>query len=168
MRNSFDKAIPSQKLNIPAEHKSEFVGYENDAANCVIEHYYVDEDNNTVFVLNKTPFYAESGGEVADTGKIFNNEFEIEIEDVQKQNDVIFHFGKLVKGTITDKKSKRLLTLKEEEISHEITLQPTSFMLHLGRCSEPIFIKKGHTLHRTDSVLTSLIFSRLHRTNLIK
>jgi len=100
------------KLNIPAEHKSEFVGYENDAANCVIEHYYVDEDNNTVFVLNKTPFYAESGGEVADTGKIFNNEFEIEIEDVQKQNDVIFHFGKLVKGTITDKKVKALVDLE--------------------------------------------------------
>jgi len=86
------------KLNIPAEHKSEFVGYENDTAKCVIEHHYIDEDNNAVVVLDKTPFYAESGGEVADTGKIFNNEFEIEIEDVQKQNDVIFHFGKLVKG----------------------------------------------------------------------
>jgi len=100
------------KLNIPAEHKSEFVGYENDTAKCVIEHHYIDEDNNAVVVLDKTPFYAESGGEVADTGKIFNNEFEIEIEDVQKQNDVIFHFGKLVKGAIKNKKVKALVDLE--------------------------------------------------------
>ena len=108
----FDRQSDSfSKLDIPPEHKSEFVGYEQDAANCVIEHYYVDEENNAVFVLNKTPFYAESGGEVADTGKISNNEFEIEVEDVQKQNDVIFHFGKLVKGAIKDKNVKAIVDL---------------------------------------------------------
>ncbi len=100
------------KLDIPPEHKSEFVGYEQDVANCVIEHYYVDEENNVVFVLNTTPFYAESGGEIADTGKIFNNEFEIEVEDVQKQNDVIFHFGKLIKGAIKDKNVKAIVDLE--------------------------------------------------------
>ncbi len=109
----FDRQSDSfSKLDIPPEHKSEFIGYEEDAANCVIEHYYVDEENNTVFVLNKTPFYAESGGEIADTGKIFNNEFEIEVEDVQKQNDVIFHFGKLVKGVIKDKNVKAIVDLE--------------------------------------------------------
>jgi len=109
----FDRQSDSfSKLNIPASHKSKFIGYENDAANCIIEHHYVDEENNAVFVLNKTPFYAESGGEIADTGKIFNNEFEIEVEDVQKQNDVIFHFGKLIKGAIKDKNVKAIVDLE--------------------------------------------------------
>ncbi|MBN2017227.1 MAG: alanine--tRNA ligase [Candidatus Cloacimonetes bacterium] len=103
------------KLDVPAEHKSEFIGYENDAANCRIEHYYVDEDNNVVLVLDKTPFYAESGGEVADTGKIFNSEFEIVVEDVQKQNDVIFHFGKLVSGAIKEKNVKALVDLERRK-----------------------------------------------------
>ncbi len=109
----FDRQSDSfSKLEIPAEHKSEFIGYENDTANCVIEHHYIDDDNNAVVVLNKTPFYAESGGEIADTGKIFNNEFELEVEDVQKQNDVIFHFGKVVKGAINDKNVKAIVDLE--------------------------------------------------------
>ncbi|MBC8383876.1 MAG: alanine--tRNA ligase, partial [Candidatus Cloacimonetes bacterium] len=112
----FDRQSDSfSKLDIPAEHKSEFVGYENDTANCVIEHHYIDEDNNAVIVLDKTPFYAESGGEIADTGKIINDEFEIEVEDVQKQNDVIFHFGKLIKGAIKNKKVKALVDLERRK-----------------------------------------------------
>ena len=109
----FDQQSNSfSKLDIPAEHKSEFIGYENDTANCVIEHHYIDDDKNAVVVLDKTPFYAESGGEIADTGKIFNDEFEIEVEDVQKQNEVIFHFGKLLKGTIKNKKVKAIVDLE--------------------------------------------------------
>ncbi|HHI87486.1 MAG TPA: alanine--tRNA ligase [Candidatus Cloacimonetes bacterium] len=109
----FDQQSNSfSKLVIPAEHKSEFIGYENDTANCVIEHHYIDDDKNAVVVLDKTPFYAESGGEIADTGKIFNDEFEIEVEDVQKQNEVIFHFGKLLKGTIKNKKVKAIVDLE--------------------------------------------------------
>jgi alanyl-tRNA synthetase len=109
----FDQQKDSfSKLDVPAEHKSEFVGYENDAAQCVIEHHYVDDDNNVVLVLDKTPFYAEAGGEVADTGKIFNDEFEVEVKDVQKQNDVIFHFGKLLSGAINKKSVKALVDLE--------------------------------------------------------
>ncbi len=112
----FDRQSDSfSKLDIPPEHKSEFIGYEQDAADCIIEHHYIDEENNAVFVLNKTPFYAESGGEIADTGKIFNDEFEIEVEDVQKQNDVIFHFGKLIKGAVKDNKVKAQVDLERRK-----------------------------------------------------
>ncbi len=88
------------KLEVPAEHRSKFVGYETETTSAKIEHFYVDEENNAVIVLNKTPFYAESGGQVADTGRIYNDAFEVTIEDVQKQNDVIFHFGTLTKGKV--------------------------------------------------------------------
>ena len=52
--------------------------------------------------MDKTPFYAESGGQIADTGKIFNSECELEIFDVQKENEFFIHLGKLKKGEIVD------------------------------------------------------------------
>ncbi|HEX37708.1 MAG TPA: alanine--tRNA ligase [Candidatus Cloacimonetes bacterium] len=92
------------KLEVPAEHKSTFVGYETETSQAMIEHFYVDKENNAIIVLDKTPFYAESGGQVADTGRIYNDEFDVMIEDVQKQNEVIFHFGTLNKGKVSQAK----------------------------------------------------------------
>jgi alanyl-tRNA synthetase len=52
-------------------------------------------------VLDKTPFYAEAGGQVSDTGKIVGNNFEFEVQNVKKQGDVILHIGKTTKGKLT-------------------------------------------------------------------
>ncbi|RLC52196.1 MAG: alanine--tRNA ligase [Candidatus Cloacimonadota bacterium] len=82
---------------------SEFVGYEKSRCECRIIKYFIDDDNNVRIVLDKTPFYAESGGQVADTGKIFNDECELEISDVQKEEGIFIHFGKLKSGEIVDK-----------------------------------------------------------------
>ncbi len=81
---------------------TEFVGYTENSSTCKILKYNLD-DNIVKFVLDKTPFYAESGGQIADTGKIFNNECEIIITDVQKDADQFVHFGKLQKGEISKK-----------------------------------------------------------------
>ncbi|OPX27278.1 MAG: alanine--tRNA ligase, partial [Candidatus Cloacimonas sp. 4484_143] len=61
------------------------------------------EDNNLKIVLDRTPFYAESGGQIADSGKIFNEDCEILITDVQKDADQFIHIGKLQKGEINNK-----------------------------------------------------------------
>jgi len=53
-------------------------------------------------VLDKTPFYAEAGGQVSDTGKIIGKNFEFEVQEVKKDGDVIFHFGKTKKGTLAN------------------------------------------------------------------
>ena len=50
-------------------------------------------------VLYETPFYAESGGELADRGSIQGEGFQIELEDVQRINNCIYHIGRL-KGEI--------------------------------------------------------------------
>ena len=52
-------------------------------------------------VLDKTPFYAEAGGQVSDIGKIVGNNFEFEVQNVKKQGDVILHIGKTTKGKLT-------------------------------------------------------------------
>ncbi|MCK4357787.1 MAG: alanine--tRNA ligase [Candidatus Cloacimonetes bacterium] len=102
-----------KKIKIKPSTKTQFVGYNQNFSSSKIEHFYIDEENNVVIVLDKTPFYAESGGQVADNGSIFNQEFKIEVEDVQKENDVFFHFGKLVSGKIS----------KENEVIAEVNVK---------------------------------------------
>ena len=81
---------------------TEFVGYTENSSTSKIIKYNLD-NNNVQIVLDKTSFYAESGGQIADSGKIFNNECEIIITDVQKDADQFIHFGKLQKGEISKK-----------------------------------------------------------------
>ncbi len=56
-----------------------------------------------VVVLDKTPFYAESGGQVGDCGKIEADGAVFEVTDTQKQGGNLFlHKGKLLAGTLTN------------------------------------------------------------------
>jgi len=91
------------KLKVDNSVKTEFVGYEKVQSESLIRYSFV-ENKNVILVLDKTPFYAESGGQVADVGKIFNDDFEIEISDVQSESGIIFHFGKLISGELNNKK----------------------------------------------------------------
>jgi alanyl-tRNA synthetase len=83
--------------------ETEFLGYSNYASTCYIQKYHIDDDNNVKIVLNRTPFYAESGGQVGDTGKIFNENCRMIISDVKKENDIFIHLGKLQSGVINKK-----------------------------------------------------------------
>lgn len=78
---------------------SEFVGYVQTATQSIVRRYYV-QDDTYYLVLDKTPFYAESGGEIGDTGIISNSEFSIEVSDTQKTGNTIVHIGRLTDGKI--------------------------------------------------------------------
>ncbi len=81
--------------------ETEFHGYTDTISKCHIQKYHIDAENNIKIVLDRTPFYAESGGQVGDSGKIFNDNCKILITDVKKDNDIFIHLGKLTKGEIS-------------------------------------------------------------------
>ena len=59
------------------------------------------EGETVGIVVNQTPFYGESGGQMGDTGTISGEGFRIEVTDTQKKGDGLFvHEGKVVKGAV--------------------------------------------------------------------
>ncbi|MEX0721695.1 MAG: alanine--tRNA ligase [Balneolaceae bacterium] len=68
-----------------------FVGYEDPETETEILAYR-KEGNRFALLLNKTPFYAESGGQVADTGILSRGEKIIKVTDVQKGSDGFIHY----------------------------------------------------------------------------
>ncbi len=89
-----------QHLHIPGE--TEFTGYESLHGEGVITTLLHDDKpvlfwrlgQRGVVVLDRTPFYAESGGQVGDTGYIFNTEGRFQVEDTQKHGAVYLHYGR--------------------------------------------------------------------------
>ena len=76
---------------------SEFVGYENLETQSVIRKYLI-EGQKVHLILDRTPFYAEAGGEVGDVGIIEGNNFRIKIDNTRKIGSSIIHSGHFEKG----------------------------------------------------------------------
>ncbi|ARS35055.1 alanine--tRNA ligase [Pontibacter actiniarum] len=73
---------------------NEFVGYDCDISEAHIVRYrQVKAKNKSEYhlVLDKTPFYAESGGQVGDTGYLISDTEQVEVLDTKKENDLILH-----------------------------------------------------------------------------
>ncbi|MFV8826824.1 alanine--tRNA ligase [Alkalihalobacterium sp. APHAB7] len=90
--------------------ESTFVGYEQLSAEATVEVIIKDKEltdfagtspDTIQVILDVTPFYAESGGQVADKGVLTGNGFVAHVEDVQKApNGQNLHFVKVVEGTL--------------------------------------------------------------------
>lgn len=77
------------------EH-SVFIGYDNVSSQSRIMRYRAVSQkgkNQYQLIMDKTPFYAESGGQIGDTGWLVAGEEKIEITDTKKENDLIVHFS---------------------------------------------------------------------------
>lgn len=88
---------------------TEFLGYETEKAEAVItaivkdsklvDHLNVGEKG--ILVVNQTPFYGESGGQLGDTGTIVGEKTKFEVDDTQKKgNGVFIHIGVVTSGKI--------------------------------------------------------------------
>ena len=84
----------SSKLNwtvLIEGNDSRFTGYNNTKDTAQICRYAI-EGEQLLVVLDKTPFYAESGGQVGDNGSIKGEGIELIVNDVKKDSDAFIHY----------------------------------------------------------------------------
>lgn len=89
-------------------HATEFLGYVQPIATAKVEAILVDglfQEEATFgtevqIVLDRTPFYAESGGQIGDKGYISGEGVVVTIHDVKKESDFFVHFGRIERGTL--------------------------------------------------------------------
>ena len=88
---------------------TEFIGYEKLEDKAVIADIIIDgklsdqanQGQEIILIFDKTPFYAESGGQVGDTGIIKNSNVEIQVNNVTKSTNGLFlHHCKISKGEV--------------------------------------------------------------------
>ena len=78
-----------------------FVGYKNESiASKIINH--AESGDDIIIILENTPFYSESGGQIGDTGIIRNDDFSARVNDTQKNGDYVLHICSLTNGVIGD------------------------------------------------------------------
>ena len=97
---------------------TEFIGYtENETTDAVIL-AQIEGDGYTDIVLNKTPFYAECGGQVGDSGIVESAELKAEVLTTFKVNELYVHRCKVLNGEVEvgNKVSAKIDVARREEI----------------------------------------------------
>ncbi len=90
-----------------------FVGYDELSATEIILDIFVNNEKvanisagqQAIIVLNSTPFYAESGGQVGDKGFIKTQDAIFEVTDTQKMGSTFLHYGRLIQGKLSQQQS---------------------------------------------------------------
>jgi alanyl-tRNA synthetase len=89
-------------------HPTEFSGYTELQSTAKVEAVLVEgkaveiaeAGTEVQLILDRTPFYAESGGQIGDKGYLSGDNLLIRIEDVQKESGFFVHYGKIERGTL--------------------------------------------------------------------
>ncbi|KAA0697566.1 alanine--tRNA ligase [Neorhizobium sp. P12A] len=107
---SGDKAAETIWFELKEKHgASEFLGYDTEVAEGVIQAIVKDgvsvdsvsAGDAVQVVINQTPFYAESGGQMGDTGTIYGDSGELNVTDTQKKGEGLFvHVGTVGEGSL--------------------------------------------------------------------
>lgn len=96
-----------------AVKRTEFRGYEDESTKAAVKGIVVGQgadarlteevpagDGTVSIVLDATPFYAESGGQVGDEGVIVTDDSEFQVEDTQKDGELVLHIGRVTRGVM--------------------------------------------------------------------
>ena len=89
-------------------HPTEFIGYGDLQSTAKVEAVLIDGKStdkaeagtDVQIVLNQTPFYGESGGQIGDRGYLTGENLVIRIDDVQKESGIFVHFGRVERGQV--------------------------------------------------------------------
>lgn len=139
----FNKALEEQKnrsraatavdtgdwVIVNEDNETEFVGYdETEIETEILKYRKVSAKGKEQYqiVLRQTPFYAESGGQVGDTGRLedHSRQFWVEITDTKKENGVIVHYTDTLPTDVEGKfwavidEDKRILTEDNHSATH--------------------------------------------------
>jgi alanyl-tRNA synthetase len=90
-------------------HETEFVGYTQATDQAMVVALLVDgkvietamAGTQVQIALDRTPFYAESGGQVGDRGYVLGPDLLVRIDDVQKESNIFIHVGQIERGTLS-------------------------------------------------------------------
>jgi alanyl-tRNA synthetase len=100
-----------------AFHHTDFLGYESTTANAQVKGIILgkpkedrlissvaSETPGDLFriVLDRSPFYAESGGQVGDSGRLENARGVFEVTDTQRSGELIVHYGRMLSGSLKE------------------------------------------------------------------
>ena len=119
----FDKAMEEQReraraastfagdyqATLDIEGETDFTGYEHLEGQSKVLAIYVDgeevqqveKNQSAMLVLEQTPFYAESGGQIGDSGILTSGSTKFAVKDTQKQGGAVFgHYGEVLEGSL--------------------------------------------------------------------
>ncbi|MBC6110382.1 alanine--tRNA ligase [Pedobacter fastidiosus] len=141
--DGFNKALAEQKnrsraataidtsdwITVNADDQSEFVGYDDlEIETEILKYRKVKAKGKEQYqiVLRHTPFYAESGGQVGDTGRLedHSRQFWVDITDTKKENGLTVHFADILPDNLEGKfwavvdEDKRVLTEDNHSATH--------------------------------------------------
>lgn len=108
----------SDWLQVADDVKTDFIGYDFTEADVhVVKYRSIKQKDKELFqvVLDKTPFYAESGGQVGDTGYLDFAGEKVEVLDTKKENDLIVHFVKKLPAKIDAAAHAQINTAKRND-----------------------------------------------------
>ena len=114
-------------IMVECQHKSGFVGYEKVEEEAKV----LEPSNEQMLILDNTPFYAEAGGQVGDTGVILSEGFQFEVDHTKKEGDTIYHLGKVTKGSVQEVLNKTVVAKVDMDRRNSIRRNHTAtHLLH--------------------------------------
>ena len=124
-------------LSLPDDLQTLFCGYEHLYEQTSISGIYIEgspvslatKGDKAVVVLAQTPFYAESGGQVGDRGIISSANGCFQVNDTQKQGNIILHYGEITAGELKQNEAVEA-QVNESERSKTAANHSATHLLH--------------------------------------
>lgn len=126
-----------EKLDLDGLEKTVFSGYASLQSEAQIVGIFspanekldiVPANSEVLIVLDTTPFYAESGGQIGDAGLLESDEARFEVSDTQKQSDIFIHKGRLTSGKLKIGDSVRALVAGNDRAAITLNHSATHLM----------------------------------------
>ena len=126
-----------EKLDLDGLKKTVFSGYSSLQSEAQIVGIFspanekldiVPANSEVLIVLNTTPFYAESGGQIGDAGLLESDEARFDVSDTQKQSDIFIHKGRLTSGKLKIGDSVRALVAGNDRAAITLNHSATHLM----------------------------------------